>query len=128
VDSHNGDRSSHSAPTVSWNDTLAEYAQNYLNNQNCVFAHSGGPYGENIAMGYDGASDAIAAWYAEGSQYNYEASQYSGSTGHFTQVVWVGSTQIGCASVQCSDGEYFACEYYPRGNIIGEFSENVISN
>ncbi|CAN6667964.1 protein Pry1p [Trichomonascus vanleenenianus] len=129
VDVHNADRAQHSAQPLAWNDTLASYAQNYLNNQNCVFAHSGGPYGENIAMGYATTSDAIAAWYNEGAEYNYAAGQFSDETGHFTQVVWKGSSQLGCASVSCgSSGAFFACEYYPRGNIIGSFQKNVVAN
>lgn len=125
---HNGDRASHSAPALVWNETLADYAQNYLSNQNCVFAHSGGPYGENLAWGYPSAADGVAAWYSEGRAYNYEAAQFSDSTGHFTQVVWIGSTQVGCATVDCSGSQFLACEYYPRGNIIGEFSKNVLPN
>jgi hypothetical protein len=43
--------------------------------------------------------------------------------GHFSQVVWDGSTSIGCASVLCPDGSIFqgfqtwftVCNYYPAG-------------
>jgi uncharacterized protein YkwD len=128
VDAHNTDRSAHSAPAMAWNETLADFAQNFLDNQNCVFAHSGGPYGENLAWGYDDAADGIAAWYAEGASYSYADATFSDSTGHFTQVVWVGSTQVGCATVTCSGSQFLACEYYPRGNMLGEFSENVLPN
>lgn len=125
---HNTDRSAHSAPSMTWNDTLAEYAQTYLDNQNCVFAHSGGPYGENIALGFSSVADAADAWYDEYKLYNYAAGEFSESTGHFTQMVWKASVQLGCATVQCSSGQFLACEYYPRGNIIGEFTENVFEN
>ncbi|ANB14850.1 Pry2p [Sugiyamaella lignohabitans] len=128
LDAHNQDRAKHSASPLVWNATLAAYAQQYLDNQNCVFAHSGGPYGENIASGYGSPSDAIGAWYGEVSQYNFLTGLFSEATGHFTQVVWAGTEQIGCAQVSCSGGAFFACEYYPRGNIIGEFLENVFSN
>lgn len=110
---------------MTWNSGLASYAQQYLDNSNCVFAHSGGPYGENIAIGYDTIDAAQDAWYNEEDLYDYAAGQFGESTGHFTQMVWKGSNEIGCATVDCSGRTFLACEYYPRGNIIGEFTENV---
>ena len=49
---------------------------------------------------------------------------------HFTQVVWKSSTQVGCAVQSCSGifdasfgpAKFFVCEYFPQGNIIGEFA------
>jgi uncharacterized protein YkwD len=124
---HNSLRAKHSAPPVTWNSTLSDYALEYLSKQNCVFEHSGGPYGENIAMGYSDATDAIQAWYDEVKDYDYNAGQFSMNTGHFTQVVWKETTQIGCNKVDCgSSGSFFACEYYPAGNVIGFFLENVL--
>lgn len=129
INKHNDDRSKHSAPKMSWNQTLADYAKKYLQNQNCVFAHSGGPYGENIAMGYDSAEDAIKAWYDEYKSYNFKSGQFSEGTGHFTQMVWKSSEQIGCADVDCgSKGKFMACEYFPRGNVAGQFVDNVLSS
>ncbi|VVT46968.1 uncharacterized protein SAPINGB_P001477 [Magnusiomyces paraingens] len=129
LSTHNKYRALHSAPDLTWNSTLSDYAQNYLNGQNCVFAHSGGPYGENIAMGYSSASDAIAAWYNEEDLYDYSSGQYSSSTGHFTQIVWTSTTALGCATYDCgSSGSFLVCEYYPAGNVIGYFTENVFAN
>lgn len=34
------------ANALTWNSNLASYAANYA--ANCKFAHSGGPYGENL--------------------------------------------------------------------------------
>ncbi|KAF7303386.1 Fruiting body protein SC7 [Mycena indigotica] len=55
---------------------------------------------------------------------------------HFTQVVWRGTTQVGCALTVCAPGtifdpkftntaEYYVCEYAPPGNIIGQFDQMV---
>ncbi len=59
----------------------------------------------------------------------------SESTGHFTQLVWKATKQVGCARKDCNGGQqggsgdapgwYVACEYYPAGNVIGNFTENV---
>jgi hypothetical protein len=57
--------------------------------------------------------------------------------GHFTQVVWVGSTSVGCASVDCSGKGlanvgsdvppiFHVCNYMPAGNFLGEFDTNVL--
>lgn len=53
-------RRQYNASTVAWNQTLAAFALSYLrsmgpssypNGTECDFEHSGGPYGENIALG-----------------------------------------------------------------------------
>uniref|UniRef100_A0A060T9D9 ARAD1D14652p n=1 Tax=Blastobotrys adeninivorans TaxID=409370 RepID=A0A060T9D9_BLAAD len=128
LDEHNKDRAEHSADPLSWNQTLADYAQNYLKSSNCKFAHSGGPYGENIAMGYATTTDAIQDWYNEYKNYDYSGGGFSESTGHFTQMVWKGTTQLGCAQIKCDKGDYLVCEYYPWGNVQGSYQMNVSPN
>jgi len=81
---HNAYRAKHSAPALKWNSTLASYAQNW--SDGCEFKHSGGPYGENLAMGYADWKSVVAAWYDEEKNYNYNNPGFSASTGHFTQV------------------------------------------
>lgn len=127
---HNGFRAQHNAPALSWNDLLASKAQEWANK--CHFQHSGGqlgPFGENLAAG-SGSFDidqAVQAWKDEESDYDPKDPQAS----HFTQVVWKGSTQLGCAHAQCDgifDGvsaTFHVCEYQAQGNVIGEFGQNV---
>jgi hypothetical protein len=54
---------------------------------------------------------------------------YSEATGHFTQLVWKNTTSMGCARKECNKddapGWYVACEYWPRGNVVGQFKDNV---
>jgi len=118
---------------LTWSDQLASKAQQWANN--CKFQHSGGslgPFGENLAAGTGSSYNiqaAIKSWTDESKDYNPSNPVAS----HFTQVVWKGSTQLGCAVALC-DGifsasfgkaKYFVCEYSPQGNIIGEFPQNV---
>jgi uncharacterized protein YkwD len=84
LNAHNAYRAKHSAPALKWNSTLASYAQKW--SDGCVFQHSGGPYGENLAMGYGDWKSVVDAWYSEEKNYNYNKPGFSSSTGHFTQV------------------------------------------
>jgi len=128
---HNEYRAIHGVPAVTWNQTLADYAANYASQ--CSTQHSGGDYGENLAYGgYTNPAYYIYLWYQEGENYNYSNPGFSVSTGHFTQVVWKDTTQIGCGWVTSCAGtlgsyypNYLACEYQPYGNVDGEYAANV---
>ncbi|RUS24716.1 CAP domain-containing protein [Jimgerdemannia flammicorona] len=107
-------RAHHGAPAVRWNSTMQAFAQNWVNG--CKFKHSGSPkYGENIwARGSSAGppnppgSTPIDAWYNEGQYYNYNKPGVidgpNGEIGHFTALVWVATTQIGCARAVCPRG------------------------
>jgi hypothetical protein len=48
-------------------------------------------------------------------------------TGHFTQVVWKNSTQVGFGVAVAPNGSFYAvANYYPAGNFTGQFKENVL--
>ncbi|KAL7275185.1 hypothetical protein RUND412_001884 [Rhizina undulata] len=126
--SHNAYRALHGAPNLTYNTTMADFAAAHV--AKCVFEHSGGPYGENLAAGYDTPEAAITAWYDENTLYDYSTGLFSEATGHFTQVVWKDATQVGCGIYNCdgtdnTPGEYLSCNY-DTGNVIGEFIANVL--
>ncbi|KAJ6575632.1 CAP domain-containing protein [Mycena vulgaris] len=128
---HNSIRAQHGAKPLTWSDNAAAKAQQWANG--CVFKHSGGtlgPFGENLAAGTGDFSIAAAvkAWTDEVSEYNPSNPQPS----HFTQVVWKGTTQVGCAVATCDNifpgfgpAQFYVCEYSPAGNVIGQFPANV---
>jgi uncharacterized protein YkwD len=150
---HNIHRANHSAPDLTWDDTLAGYAENTA--RGCVFQHDmdqgSGGYGQNLA--YWGASgdigskqiqsaagaitnqwynDEAMAWTFYGAA-NPPASSDLHAWGHFTQVVWKSSTKLGCATVQCAAGTlsklaswYTVCNYNPPGNFGGQYGTNVL--
>lgn len=63
---------------------------------------------------------------AEVKEYNYSDPSFSEETGHFTQLVWKDTTTVGCDSRLCgTQGWYLVCEYWPRGNVMGEFGQQV---
>jgi len=49
-------------------------------------------------------------------------------TGHFSQLVWKGSREIGVGRAITADGHciFIVCNYHPAGNIAGEYKKNVL--
>lgn len=48
-------------------------------------------------------------------------------TGHFTQVVWKDSKELGVGCTKAKNGKiYVVANYYPPGNYIGCYVENVL--
>ncbi|KAH9825256.1 CAP domain-containing protein, partial [Melampsora americana] len=135
LDGHNLYRSRYGAPDLKWDSSLANQAQGVANS--CRWRHTANnPSGENIAAGQESASDTVIAWVEgpdEKESYDPASPQFS----HFTQVVWESTTHVGCATVSCSDiqgaslpqspVDFYVCEYAPKGNIYGQFRENVKS-
>jgi len=146
---HNQVRASYGQQPLSWSDDLAHYAKqwtNYLATQkNCSMLHrpneAASPfrqiYGENLFWASpmthaNGAiqqqaitsQDVVTAWAEEAAYYDYQTNQCQPGEdcGHFTQMVWHESRQMGCAMAICPDkSQIWACNYYPRGNYIGEW-------
>lgn len=114
---------------VTWNDTLASYAASFVAAYDCAsgeLSHSVWDFGENIALGYNVAG-SVKGWYDEIKDYDFIKSEFSGATGHFTQLLWKDTKQVGCAIRYCNSfwGNITVCEYDPAGNWDGEFRENV---
>ncbi|KAI8377067.1 CAP domain-containing protein [Choanephora cucurbitarum] len=126
LDVHNKYRATHHASPLKWSAKLANDAMNVA--KTCIFEHKiVDNEGQCLAMGYPSIEAAIKGWYDEESKYNYNAPGFSMATGHFTQVVWKGTTEVGCAAYDCPNngGNYIVCNYNPSGNYLGEFPKNV---
>lgn len=131
VDAHNRYRARHCAGALTWSARLADVAQHWANalrDRGCMFGHSGGTYGENLAAGTSGTLDpgsVVKMWYDEIAEYHFPDGGFSMKTGHFTQVVWRGTREVGCGRTQCKGMDIFVCEYSPAGNWEGQYRENV---
>ena len=125
---HNQLRAQHCVPALGWSDRLAGIAQDWANR--CVFEHRPGNLGENLAIGTSGAfppASHVQRWYDEVSSYDYATGQSRDgqAIGHFTQVIWRATTQVGCAVATCNGEDLLVCNYSPAGNLTGAYRENV---
>ena len=77
--------------------------------------------------GYElGGQRAAEMWYEEIKDYNFRNPGFKSATGHFTQLIWVGSRDVGIAKAVGKNGAHFVvARYYPAGNFVGQFPENV---
>ena len=98
------------------------------------FEHSNGEYkgdnmGENLFACYGmkiNGKTMTDDWYNEIDQYDFDDPGFVSGTGHFTQVVWKGSHEVGFGYAQARDGYYYGvANYYPAGNYLNEFEDNV---
>ncbi len=131
---HNTIRAEVGVGPVRWSEKLAGYAQqwaDHLASSRCEMEHrprarkGQEEYGENLFIGtarYYGTSDAVRAWAAEKPKYHGGALQSShwSAAGHYTQLVWQDTQQIGCATGLCKGKLIVVCNYDPPGNFLGQ--------
>ena len=91
---------------------------------------NGNYIGENLYFGYNAGylgEKPVDAWYNEIVDYDFSNPGFKSGTGHFTQVIWKNSKQVGCG-VACGSNDYcyVTCNYYPAGNYLGQFEANVL--
>lgn len=136
---HNVYRAKHKAMALKLNEDLNKLAQKWAEHLASIrtLKHSDCKWkddivGENIAYkwmsngGEFTGQEVTDNWYNEVEKYDYNVGRSQG-TGHFTQVVWKGSLEIGMGMARASDGSFYVvCNYFPAGNIIGRFDENVL--
>lgn len=142
---HNTYRAKHHSPNITIDESLNDSAQTWAENlaSKGVFEHSQSDNGENLYVSYTTATSipadtladkAVTSWYNEVSSYDYDNPGHSDTTGHFTQVVWKSSTQLGCGAargIKTMNGTkfnafYVVCQYSPGGNVTDQFSDNVL--
>jgi len=148
LDEHNRMRCLHrDTPVLTWSSTLAADASACA--QTCPTGHSScdqNGAGENlyyagstVALVEDANSwdNAIQAWYGEEPSWDYVSSTSSdgGVVGHFTQIVWKATSQVGCAmNVNCNNkfngykNLVVVCRYSQPGNLMGAEAANVLED
>ncbi|NJP11866.1 MAG: hypothetical protein HC866_22300 [Leptolyngbyaceae cyanobacterium RU_5_1] len=127
VNAHNEWRTRYGVPAVTWSPQLAAYAQEWANTllREDRFGHRPqSPYGENLAWagGQQMSPERVVRmWGEEVKDYNYTTNTCKPGKvcGHYTQIVWRNTKQIGCGVARGNGKEIWVCNYNPPGNVIG---------
>jgi pathogenesis-related protein 1 len=138
VRAHNQWRRRAGVLPVRWAADLAAQAQSrarQLASTGCIIEHGALPdnVGENLYRAGPlrasnrkdeilvvSPSEVIYAWGAESADYSHakDACAPNRQCGHYTQIVWPSTEEVGCGMAVCpSLGQVWACRYRPRGNV-----------
>ncbi|XP_077332352.1 Golgi-associated plant pathogenesis-related protein 1-like isoform X1 [Lithobates pipiens] len=137
LSAHNKYRKLHGSPPLKLNRNLCSSAQKWADHLLSIRAlqHSNSGLGENIY--YKSSSnpqdlpgnEGVDSWYREVQKYNFSKPGFSSATGHFTQVVWKDSKEVGYGvATDAKRVYYLVAQYSPAGNITnpGYFQRNVL--
>lgn len=121
-------RAFHSAPNLTYSLTIEQSAQSWATYlaKTGKFEHSPGSYGENVAIVYDKRNACIKAtdlWYEEVETFNFSSNMFS--SGHFTQLVWKNTREIGVGISMNDKYTYVVMQFQPAGNYPGTYIDNV---
>jgi len=128
---HNQERAALNIPALTWNDRLMADAANWARQlaESGQFRHSTDRKGagENLWIGTHGgytATDMAKAWAGEKAHFKYGAwpdvSRDKAVVGHYTQMIWRGTREIGCAIARTDKWDVLVCRYSPAGNMAGQ--------
>lgn len=133
---HNWYRKRHGSPKMVLVDRLNKCADAYAYKLACQrrLVHTSGlDYNENLFMSYDTSASkkdlvrqACKMWYDEIKLYSFSNPGFSMQTGHFTAMVWKGSTQLGIGCWAANGCVVVVACYKPHANFQGQFRTNVL--
>ncbi|WP_205958397.1 CAP domain-containing protein [Qipengyuania sediminis] len=131
---HNAERARVGLPALRWNPALARDAGSWAEKllQKGKLHHASADersgHGENLWMGTAGAWDAdgMVNMFLEERRYFRPAAfphvSLTGNwsdVGHYSQIVWRDTREVGCAKQTGNGVDVLVCRYYPAGNVMG---------
>ena len=134
---HNLARQDVRAAPVAWNETLAAEALGWARQlaREGRMRHSGRVgHGENLWVGTRGAythAEMAQAWVDERRYFvnrpmpDASTTGNFGDVGHYTQIIWPETTQLGCAIASDRSFDYLVCRYTVPGNVMGQRARPV---
>lgn len=132
---HNRERAAIGASPLVWDAPLASAAASY---GPALAAHgrlqhspqaSRSGQGENLWMGSRGAysvEEMVGSWADERRLFRpgifpeVSRSGHWSDVAHYTQMIWRGTTRVGCALHRSGNWDYLVCRYAPPGNVVGQ--------
>lgn len=132
---HNRERAALAIPALHWNPALAVSAQRWADHLAATgaFEHAperaDQPEGENLwagTRGYYSVEAMVDGWAREkryfrmGAFPNNSVTGKVGDVGHYTQLMWRATLQVGCARATSHREDILVCRYAEAGNYIGE--------
>jgi uncharacterized protein YkwD len=126
VAAHNLYRTQVGVPSLHWSGSLAARAQQWANTliQRRTFApRRDDLFGENLYEVVNGRAtpaEVLKAWVSEKADYRYDSNSCSARCGHYTQVIWRDTKEVGCGVARDAQREVWVCNYDPPGNVVGE--------
>ena len=132
---HNRERQDLGLEPLSWNPALAQSAQRWAEHlaETGRFEHAPEnhvvPEGENLwagTKGYYTPEAMVAAWIREKRYFRTGVFPDNSTTGrvedigHYTQVVWRATHEVGCAEAASANEDILVCRYAEAGNYRGE--------
>ncbi|KAM9497006.1 uncharacterized protein Hap1MRO34_003216 [Clarias gariepinus] len=133
---HNEYRKKHGAPALSISQDLCSSAQAWADHllSTKALQHSNSNNGENLYYFRSSlpkkltGEEPVDSWYSEIKDYDFGKPGFGSNTGHFTQVVWKATTEVGVGLATDGSTVFVVGQYKPAGNITnpGCFKENVL--
>jgi uncharacterized protein YkwD len=130
---HNQERAVVNVPALSWSSSLASNAQSWADQllAEGKFEHSPDTsYGENIAQlsrinpnpNETDLSKMVQSWVDEKNSYDGQPITNDNfmQFGHYTQMVWKSTTEVGCGMASDTGKDILVCQYTPSGNQVGQ--------
>jgi len=132
---HNLERDRIAAPRLRWSSALAQDAAFWAAElaRKGRFEHASGEQrrgmGENLWTGTAGRYSAeamIGGFVAERDKFRAGTFPQVSRTGnwadvgHYTQLIWPRTQEVGCAVAKGAVNDVLVCRYFPAGNIVGE--------
>ncbi len=126
---HNQYRASLGLPPLHWSSRLADKAKQWAEHlaQIGQLVHSGS--GQNLAMasaGSESLTQLVQLWGNEQSSFtngDFPDISTTGNwkdVGHYSQMIWRSTTEVGCGLAQGNGSDFLVCDYDPPGNVMGE--------